>query len=115
MKKPINRTTHSVIDYAFAGALFALPWLLRLSPGAKKLAAGLGTSVLGYSAVTDSPVGLKSLLSFKTHRSIDIGNLAGLATLPIITGIAKEKRAAGFFGALLALGVTAVLLTDWDD
>ncbi len=115
MKKPIGRTTHGIIDYVFSATLFAAPFLLKLSPTAKKLAIGLGTGVAGYGALTDSPVGVKGLLSFKQHRTVDIGNLASMAVLPIVLGVAREKKAAGLFGALLAIGITSVLLTDWDD
>lgn len=115
MKKPIGRTTHGILDYGFAALLFAAPFLLKLSPKAKKLALGLGASVAGYSAATDYPVGVKGLLSFKQHRTVDIGNLAGMATLPLVMGLAKEKKAAGLFGALLAIGIVNVLLTDWED
>jgi hypothetical protein len=115
MNKPLKRTGHGVVDYVFSTALFSLPALLKLSPKAQKLAYGMGAVSTAYSMLTDYPLGLKGALSFKQHRNIDIANIATLATVPLVAKLTRERKAMGFFAAMLVIGAASALLTDWDD
>jgi hypothetical protein len=65
------------------------------------------------SLLTDYPGGVWRNLSFKGHRTGDIGQalLAGLG--PVLFGFAHDREASFFHGqALSELGVIAA--TDWD-
>lgn len=115
MNKPLKRTGHGVMDYLFSTALFSLPALLKLSPRAQKIAYGLGAVSSAYSMLTDYSLGLKGALSFKQHRNIDIANIASLAVVPFVAKLTKERKAMGFFAAMLVVGAASALLTDWDD
>lgn len=43
MMKPISTRTHGIIDYAFAGTLIALPFLMHWDRRAARLSMGPGS------------------------------------------------------------------------
>src|SRR5581483_4624506 len=65
MMKPISTRTHGIIDYAFAGALIALPFLLRWDRRAARLSLGAGLATLGVSMMTNYECGLVRLLPMR--------------------------------------------------
>jgi hypothetical protein len=108
----INAKTHGVIDYAFAATLLITPSLIGLK---NKLLFGLfGASTAGLAALTKDSLGIKPVLSLKTHRVMDIALLSGIAAAATSKEIRSHKRTLGFTLSLLALGLTTVLLTDWN-
>jgi len=60
--KPISTRTHGIIDYAYAGALIALPFLLHWNRRAARLSIGAGLATLGISMVTNYECGVVRLL-----------------------------------------------------
>ncbi len=114
MQKPISPKVHSMIDYGFASVLMAAPSLLKLRGAARALSYIFSTGVASYSGLTDQPLAVSRKIPFRTHKTIDAGNLAAILLLPAITGVMKQKKARNFFLAMFAAGLTTVLLTDWD-
>jgi hypothetical protein len=115
MKKPISPTTHSLIDYGMATLLSLAPTLLNLRGPAKRLSYAFGGEVAGLNAMTANRVGLTPTIPFRTgHRYADLGNLAAMAILPIVTGAVKHKKARWFFLGVLVAAAATALLTDWD-
>src|SRR4051794_20081567 len=97
LSKVISPGQHAVLDYGVAGAFFAFGFsvLSRHRPAAM-LAFLNGAMVLGMSMLTDYPGGVFRILSFRTHRSGDVGQalLAGLG--PALFGFADEPEAKYF-------------------
>ncbi|HEY7172350.1 MAG TPA: hypothetical protein VH417_15970 [Vicinamibacterales bacterium] len=69
--KPISTRTHGIIDYAFGGALIALPFLMRWNRRAARLSVGAGLATLGVSMMTNYECGIIRLLPMKAHLAMD--------------------------------------------
>ena len=112
--RPINPTAHAWLDYITAGTyLTAAAIFARRNKAAATAAAIHGFAVLGASMFTNYPGGIRKVISFHTHRSIDLGQMALAAAMPFAMGFADEPEAKLFFGqAINEAGVIA--LTDWD-
>jgi hypothetical protein len=112
--RPISPAQHAVLDYSVATTFFGLgAYLLNRHRPAAMLAFANGAMVLGLSVLTDYPGGVFRKLSFRTHRTGDIGQalLAGLG--PVLFGFAQDPEARYFYGqALSEAGVIAA--TDWN-
>lgn len=74
MIQPISATTHGVIDYVWAATLPMLPRLFGWSPQATTLFTAIGATSLGYSLVTDYPLGVTDLLPMEGHLAIDLAD-----------------------------------------
>jgi hypothetical protein len=112
--KPINPTAHAWLDYITAGTyLAAAGFFARRNKAAATAAAIHGMAVLGASLFTNYPGGIRNVISFHTHRTIDVGQMAAAAAMPFAMGFADEPEAKLFFGQ--AINEAAVIaLTDWD-
>src|SRR5690242_13669166 len=85
MPRVIGAKTHGVIDYIHVGANFlAGALMLRRNKGAGIAALALGGSVLANALMTDYPLGVFRLYSFKTHGILDYGVAAGSALMPTL-------------------------------
>ena len=115
MRKPFGAKAHCFIDYGFAALQIALPKVLGLNKKATERSQMLGISVLAYSVLTKSSVALKHAIPFKVHKWLDVASLATLALTTLAPDVRKDKKALAFHLGLLALGATAVTLTDWND
>ncbi len=114
MKKPVTPLQHGIIDYVFSAVLLAAPSLLKLNKNATKTYASLGASFLAGNVLTDTPVGLKPILSFKDHQKTDAAFLAGLAALTFTRMVRKEKKALLFHLGFFAIAVTHYIFTDYN-
>jgi hypothetical protein len=112
-KRPITPKMHGLIDYGFAAAQLVAPEVLGFNKKAKTLYRLFSAHLFTYSALTDYPMGIKPVLSYKAHHKIDIGNVAVLAAVTLYDGIKKDKRALPFHIGMVALAMVNVLLTDW--
>jgi hypothetical protein len=112
--KPVTPALHGIIDYIFSGIQLVGPTVLGLNDKAAKTYGTLGAGFLLGNAFTDTPVGLKPVLSFKDHQKTDAAFLVGLAGLTFIQFIRRDKRALAFHLGFLATAVTHYLLTDYD-
>ena len=94
MAKPISTKAHGVLDYATAAALLAAPELFGLKDerAAALLPRLAGASAAAYSAVTDYELGLRRLLSMRTHLVLDGMSGAFLAASPWLFGFASNGK-----------------------
>ncbi len=116
MPRVIDAKTHGIIDYIHATTNIVAGFMLRKrSRKASNAAFMLGGSVLANALMTDYPLGVFRLYSFKVHGVLDYG-VAGLsAAMPEILG---ERRTSGpaqyFYGQ--GAGETLIAgMTDYDD
>lgn len=64
-KKPVSPTLHGIIDYVFSGIQLAVPSVIGLNAPAIKTYATLGSGFLAMNAISDTPVAIKPIISFK--------------------------------------------------
>jgi hypothetical protein len=114
MNKPIKPALHGIMDYLFSGVQLLVPSLLKLNKKAVKTYAAMGTGFLATNALTDTPVGIKPVISLQTHRQIDAVALASLAMLSVAKPIRKDKKALTFHLFYLAAAITNYVLTDYN-
>ncbi|KAA6439814.1 hypothetical protein FEM33_10665 [Dyadobacter flavalbus] len=115
MKKPIDAKTHGIIDYVFGGIQLIGPSLAGLNKEARVTYQMLSAAFTGVNVLTDTPVGLKKVLSMKAHQTADITFLAGMAALTASGMIKNDKKALAFHLGLLGLSAVNYLLTDYSD
>lgn len=113
--KVISAPKHAVIDYIHAGANAAVGALLwkrnrKAAIGAFALAAG----VLANALMTDYPLGVFRLYSFKAHGTLDYGVAAASAAMPKILGI-KGTPEAIYFRAQGSAETGIASLTNYGD
>jgi hypothetical protein len=110
----ISPGQHAILDYGVAATFFAAGFTLRSRHrAASRLAFINGAMVLGMSLLTDYPGGAWRTLSFKGHRTGDIGQAALAGLGPVLFGFAGDPEARFFYGqALSEVGVIAT--TDWN-
>jgi hypothetical protein len=114
MNKSIKPAVHGIMDYLFSGVQLLVPSLLRLNKKAVKTYAAMGTGFLGINALTNTPVGIKPVLSLKTHQQIDAVSLAGLVLLSVAKPVRKDKKVLTFHLMYLAAAINNYVLTDYD-
>ena len=112
--KPISPKIHGLIDYAFAVALFAVPKLIGSKKKTRVLYKIIAGEVFLYGAISKHPNAMYPIIPFGLHKKIDIGNLTGLALLSAYKGIYKHQPTLTFHAGMIILGITTVLLTNWN-
>ena len=113
-KQPIKATAHGEIDYGFAAVNVVVPPLLGLRGPALAIPGFFAAAQGGLNALTRTPVGLKPVVSLRTHGWVEAATIPTLALLSGRSGALSSTRAKVYFGAMaLALG-TVYALTDWD-
>lgn len=112
-QKPIKPLHHGIIDYGFAAIQLAGPPFLGLNKKTTKIHKLFGLKLLGLTALTNTPAGIKPVVSFKTHRKVDLAVLGSLTALTAMKPIYKNKRSLIFHLALVGLGAASFLLTDY--
>ncbi len=114
MNKPISTHMHGYIDYAYAGALLALPFALGWRNRAKNLAITNGLATLGVSLLTNYECGALRVLPMKAHLAMDAVGGATLAALPFIMDEDNPAAVACAVGMGL-FDIAAAPLTDTTD
>jgi hypothetical protein len=114
MNKPIDAKLHGILDYGFAAVNLAGPALLNLPKHTKNIYAGVACALTGVNAMTDTPVGLKRVMSFKDHQKADLSLLGGLALLAFSKPIRTHKPSLYFHLGVFAATITQFLLTDFN-
>ncbi len=102
------------MDYAVAGMLATVPATIGLGSAAVRSYAGVAANILSVNSLTDTPVGIRNVMSMKTHRKMDIATLSTLAMMTFAKPFRKDKRAMCFHLGLLALVGTQFMLTDFE-
>jgi len=115
MPRPIDSTLHGATDYTVGTLLTtAFPRLTGIegTRAARQIRAA-GAIHIGYSTITDYPLGLVKLLPYQAHLAIDALGAIALAAVPFVTG--QWKKGRGQWLPHVALGVFelgALALTD---
>ncbi|RYY47718.1 MAG: hypothetical protein EOO06_11960 [Chitinophagaceae bacterium] len=115
LPKIISPGIHGFLDYTVAAAMLIVPRTLNFSPRLITLYTAEAMGVIGYSALTNMPLGLKPVLSLETHKKIDIGNVTGFALQQLSKPIRKHPNARAFNLCLTLLAASVICLTDWKD
>ena len=107
----ISPSFHGVLDYAVAGALISVPLVLQfaassLAAAVISVAAGIGLTV--YSLLTDYSAGIRKLIPWHTHLTLDAVAAAALLAAPFVLGFGGVAR--GFY-VTVAIAVLAVVAT----
>jgi hypothetical protein len=82
MRKPITPKIHGILDYALAGVQMIVPAALGFNRKVVRTYLDLGAGFLGVNALTNTPVGIKRVISMKDHQRADA---AFLTTLTLLT------------------------------
>ncbi len=113
--RPIDSTLHGVTDYTVGTLLTTvLPKLVDVegTPTARQMRA-FGAMHVGYSTLTDYPVGIAKVIPFKAHLAIDALGALALAATPFVTGQWKKGRRQWVpHVAFLAFELTSLVMTD---
>jgi hypothetical protein len=90
--RPIDSTLHGVTDYSAGTALVTVfPRLANIEgTDAARQVRIAGAIHVGYSTITDYPLGIIKLLSFKVHLGLDALGALALAATPFVTGQWKK-------------------------
>ena len=111
--QPIKARAHGIMDYGFVGLMTTVPSLLGLSGRARAVAAGFGAVQGVVNALTDTRVGVKPVITLRTHGWLEAASGPAFVGVPYALGVLEDRRARAFFGGALAALVTAYTLTDW--
>lgn len=111
--KVISPKAHGFIDYGHAMFFFGLGLLCRKHNKRAAMAAfGTGAFVLVESLLTDYPLGLKPVIPFATHGTMDAGFASASWAVPKLFGFSGTP-AAKVFQINSAVEATVVELTDF--
>jgi hypothetical protein len=114
--KVISAQTHAVIDYVHAGVNFvaaAMFWKRHRAAAIGALA--LGGSVLANALMTDYPLGVFRLYSFRVHGMLDYGVAAASSVMPEIIRDRRGKAAERFFRIQGMAETGTAAMTDYTD
>jgi hypothetical protein len=111
----ISARTHGIIDYIHAGTNFLAAALFRrTNKRASAAAFALGLDVLLNALMTDYPLGVFRVYSFKVHGALDYGLAISCAALPKILGMEDDPESAYF--NLQGAGETIIAaISDYND
>lgn len=107
----ISPRVHGFLDYAVAGALIGAPLLLDFaaySVAAAVISIAAGAGLVIYSLLTDYSAGIRNLIPWRTHLTLDAIAAVALLVAPFALGFGGLAR--GFF-ATVAIAVLAVVAT----
>ena len=113
-REPIKAKAHGEIDYALSAVNATVPLLLGLNGPALAIPLSFAATQGAVNALTRTPVGLKPLISLRTHGWIEAATIPALAVLSIKSGALSSTRAKAYFGAIGLVLATVYGLTDWE-
>lgn len=106
LPKTISPRAHAIFDYITVGSfLISAAWFWRRNKRASIAALICGGAELILNVLTNYPGGLKKAIPFSTHRKMDVGLAAMIATMPELLAFQDEdeKRYFLFQGATTTL------------
>ena len=111
----ISAEAHAKIDYVHAATNFLAAALFRKRNTAAACAAcALGAAVLANALLTDYPLGVFRVYSFRVHGILDYGVAAASAAIPALLGFPSSSEATYFY--VQGAGETAIAgITDYED
>ncbi len=107
----ISPRFHGVLDYAVAGALIGVPVLLDFaasSVAAAVISVTAGIGLVVYSLLTDYSAGIRNLIPWRAHLTLDAVAATALLAAPFVLGFGGLER--GFY-VTVAIAVFAVVAT----
>ena len=112
--KPITPRQHTIADYSNGALVGAAPQLFGLTGTTARLAAAYASIETAVNLLSDTPLGAKRVIPFRTHRAID--KWTGLAFLAaaLATDGWRTRRNLRFVISQAILGTVMYNLTDWD-
>jgi hypothetical protein len=113
--RPIDSTLHGVTDYTVGTLLMTVaPKLAGVEGTASAAQMRLtGAAHVGYSTLTDYPLGIVKLIPYKAHLAIDALGAVAIAALPFLTGQYKKGPKQWVpHVALAAFELSSLLMTD---
>jgi hypothetical protein len=116
MPRVISAKAHGVIDYIHAATNIAAGFAFRKqSRKASNAAFAIGAGILANALMTDYPLGVFRLYSFKVHGILDYGVAATSASLPEVLRLPRTSAPAQYFYGQGAGETMIAGLTDYDD
>lgn len=107
----ISPRFHGFLDYAVAAALIGAPFLLNFfaySVAAAAISVAAGVGLVVYSLLTDYSAGIRNLIPWRTHLTLDAIAAVALLVAPFVLGFGGLAR--GFF-VIVAIAVLVVVAT----
>lgn len=107
----ITPRVHGTLDYTVAATLIGVPLLMNFAASSVaaagiSIAAGIGLVV--YSLLTDYSAGIRNLISWRAHLTLDAIAAVALLVAPFAIGFDGFARA---FYATVAIAVLLVVAT----
>lgn len=114
-RKPISPEQHGIIDYVFSGIQLGGPTALGMNKKATRAYQIMGAKFLLVNTFTNTPAGIKKVISFKDHEKLDLAFIAGLSLLTLYKPIRKNRKSLCFHLGFIGTAVANYLLTDYDE
>ncbi len=108
----LTPTIHGALDYAAAGGLIVLPFLLGFDGLALWLSVAGGAGLIAYSLFTDYAFSVAPVLSFKRHLVLDLTAAAAFIAAPFVFG--WSGLVMGYYFVMAGGVIVVVVLTDPD-
>lgn len=113
-RKPIGPTAHGVLDYGLVAAQLAAPSLLDLDHRARTVTYGFAATLAALNALTDTPVGVRRVVTLSLHGRLETPLLPALLLVPWLAGAMREPTARRWFVGFFCAAAANYLLTDYD-
>jgi hypothetical protein len=116
MPRVISAKTHGIIDYIHAATnILAGVAFRKRSRRASNAAFLMGAGVLANALMTDYPLGVFRLYSFKVHGILDYGVAATSAALPEMLRLRRTSVPAQYFYGQGAGETVIAGISNYDD
>jgi len=113
--KIISAKAHSVIDYGYVGGnLIAAAIMRKNNRAASSAAFGLAFAALLNAVLTDYPLGVFRVYSFRTHGVVDYGISAAAEMVPKMMEF-TEHAERKYFRVLSASGLLVAELSNYGE
>lgn len=111
--KPIGPKAHGAIDYGFVTLQALAPSLFGLKGPSRMLCYAFAGTQGVINALTDHPLGLKRVITFRVHGQLETPFVPALLVLPWVTGALKQRNARRYFLSFFGITVANYFLTDY--
>lgn len=111
--QPIGPGAHGAIDYGFVTLQALAPSLFGLNGSAQSCCYAFAAAQGVLNALTDQPLALKRVVSFRVHGQLETPLLPALLLLPWATGALKQRNARRYFFSFFAVALANYVLTDY--
>jgi hypothetical protein len=92
--KPIDSTLHGLTDYQVGTLLMTVipRWIDVEGTQTARQIRIAGAAHVGYSTITNYPLGIVKVLPYKVHLALDAAGAIAIAATPFVTGQWKKGR-----------------------